>query len=261
MDFIESTVEADGERLACTVIEPDGPDGPGAAAPTALLMHGAGGGDRQRCLPLGRELAAAGCRAVVFDFAGHGASTGTLGALSLGRRARQARAVLDRHAPDGPLLLVGFSMSGQTVADLLRVPELAARTTAIALAAPAAYARETHELPFSDPEFTNTLRRQGSWRSSTAFAALAAFPGRALLVLPETDEVIPAEVTDALDAALRTGAARPYDRITLPGADHLLGRWLGARPEECARVAAALLAGTAAGTAAAAAVAAGWRQG
>ncbi|MFK0190467.1 alpha/beta fold hydrolase [Kitasatospora sp. NPDC090308] len=245
MDFVESTVEADGERLACTVVEPDAPAGPDGPAPvTALLMHGAGSGDRHRCLPLARELASAGCRAVVFDFAGHGASTGVLGELSLARRARQARAVLDRHAPDGPLLLVGFSMSGQTVADLLRMPELAARTTAIALGAPAAYAREIHELPFAAPEFTNTLRTEGSWRSSRAFDALAAFGGRAVLVLPETDGVIPAEVTEALDATLRTRpASPPYARLTLPGADHLLGRWLGEHPQECARVAAALLGG------------------
>ncbi|WP_033217997.1 alpha/beta hydrolase [Kitasatospora phosalacinea] len=238
MDFFESTVEADGERLACTVVEPSAPAGP----LTALLMHGAGSGDRHRCLPLARELAAAGCRAVTFDFAGHGASSGTLGELSLARRARQARAVLERHAPVGPLLLVGFSMSGQTVTDLLRRPELAVRTEAIALCAPAAYAREVRELPFAAPEFTNTLRTAGSWRSSPAFGTLAAFTGRAVLVLPETDGVIPAEVTEALDAALRARpAAAPYTRLVLPGADHLLGRWLGDRPEECERVAAALL--------------------
>ncbi|QKW21385.1 alpha/beta fold hydrolase [Kitasatospora sp. NA04385] len=209
---------------------------------TALLMHGAGSGDRHRCLPLARELAAAGCRAVVFDFAGHGASSGTLGELSLARRARQARAVLERHAPVGPLLLVGFSMGGQTVTDLLRMPELAVRTEAVALCAPAAYAREVRELPFANPEFTKVLRQEGSWRSSTAFDTLAAFGGRAVLVLPETDGVIPAGVTDALDAALRTRpAAPPYARLTLPGADHLLGRWLGEHPEECERVAAALL--------------------
>ncbi|MFB7948296.1 alpha/beta hydrolase [Kitasatospora phosalacinea] len=245
MDFVESTVEADGERLACTVVEPSAP----ARPLTALLMHGAGSGDRHRCLPLARELASAGCRAVVFDFAGHGASSGTLGELSLARRVRQARAVLERHAPVGPLLLVGFSMSGQTVADLVRMPELGVRTRVIGLCAPAAYAREVRELPFATPEFTNTLRTEGSWRSSTAFETFAAFGGRAVLVLPETDGVIPAGVTDALEAALgsprpASGAAAPYARLVLPGADHLLGRWLGERPGECARVAAALLAGT-----------------
>ncbi|MGW4381124.1 alpha/beta hydrolase [Kitasatospora sp. NPDC004531] len=231
-----TALEADGERLACTVVEPAGPARPG----TALLMHGAGSSGRHRHLPLARELAAAGCRAVVFDFAGHGDSTGELGQLSLTRRARQARAVLERFAPDGPLLLAGFSMSGQTVADLLGEPDIGPRVRALALGAPAAYAREVRELPFAEPEFTATLRTPGSWRSSTAFDRFAAFDGRAVLVLPETDEVIPAEVTAALDAALRTRAA--YTRLTLPGADHRLGGWLSAHPEHRAQVAAALLA-------------------
>ncbi|GGQ57744.1 alpha/beta hydrolase [Kitasatospora griseola] len=229
------TLEADGERLACTVVEPAGRARPGAA----LLMHGAGSSGKHRCLPLAQELAAAGCRSVVFDFAGHGTSTGELGQLSLARRSRQARAVLERYAPDGPLLLVGFSMSGQTVADLLGEPDIGGRVRAVALGAPAAYAREVRELPFAEPEFTATLRTPGSWRSSTAFEALAAFDGRAVLVLPELDEVIPAEVTDALDAALRTRAA--YTRLVLPGADHQLGGWLSTHPEHRALVAAALL--------------------
>ncbi|MFI9782317.1 alpha/beta hydrolase [Kitasatospora sp. NPDC051984] len=229
------TLAADGERLACTVVEPAVPARPG----TALLMHGAGNSGRHRCLPLARELAAAGCRSVVFDFAGHGESTGELGQLSLARRARQARAVLERHAPDGPLLLVGFSMSGQTVADLLGEPDIGDRVRAIALGAPAAYARDVRELPFAAPEFTATLRSPGSWRSSTAFETFAAFDGRAVLVLPEMDEVIPAEVTNALDAALRTRAA--YTRLVLPGADHMLGTWLSGHPEHRAQVAAALL--------------------
>ncbi|MFJ5923211.1 alpha/beta hydrolase [Kitasatospora sp. NPDC092948] len=229
-------MDADGERLACTVVEPAGPARPG----TALLLHGAGDADRGRCLPLARELAAAGCRAVVFDFAGHGASTGELGRLSLARRSRQARAVLDRYVPDGPLLLVGFSMSGQTVADLLGEPDIGGRVRAVALGAPAAYAREVRELPFAEPEFTATLRTPGSWRSSTAFDAFAAFDGRAVLVLPETDAVIPAEVTDTVDAALRTRAA--YTRLVLPGADHQLGHWLATHPDHRTLVAAALLA-------------------
>ncbi|MFD0565103.1 hypothetical protein ACFQ2M_26215 [Kitasatospora saccharophila] len=64
-----------------------------------------------------------------------------------------------------------------------------------------------------------------------------------MLVLPAADGVIPAGVTEALDAALRTRPAAAYARLTLPGADHLLGRWLGEHPEECERVAAALLEG------------------
>jgi pimeloyl-ACP methyl ester carboxylesterase len=66
------------------------------------------------------DFAARGCRALAFDFSGHGESSGELRELSLARRLRQAGAVIDRHVPPGDgLILVGFSMSGQTVADLV----------------------------------------------------------------------------------------------------------------------------------------------
>ncbi|RAJ30416.1 hypothetical protein K353_06410 [Kitasatospora sp. SolWspMP-SS2h] len=67
-------------------------------------------------------------------------------------------------------------------------------------------------------------------------------------MLPEADGVIPAQVAEALDAALRTRpASPPCVRLALPGADHLLGRRLGERPQERARVAAALLGGAVGG--------------
>jgi pimeloyl-ACP methyl ester carboxylesterase len=91
---------------------------PGKA--TAVLLHGAGKGGMDRLLPLPGEFAGRGCRALAFDFSGHGESTGTPAEPSLRRRFEQVVRVLDAQAPDGPPVLVGFSMSGQTVADLLR---------------------------------------------------------------------------------------------------------------------------------------------
>ncbi|MFF8904104.1 alpha/beta hydrolase [Streptomyces olivaceoviridis] len=96
----------DGERLS----------GVSAGRPgrtTALLLHGAGNGSKQRLLPLLADFAAHGCRALAFDFSGHGESTGALAELSLRRRYEQAVAVLDAHVPeDDPLILVGFSDGG-----------------------------------------------------------------------------------------------------------------------------------------------------
>lgn len=62
-----------------------------------------------------------GCRGVAFDFSGHGESAGKLRELSLRRRFEQAVAAIDAYSgADGPLVVVGFSMSGQMVADLFR---------------------------------------------------------------------------------------------------------------------------------------------
>ncbi|WP_065962446.1 alpha/beta hydrolase [Streptomyces sparsogenes] len=234
MEFIHY---ADGEALSCTSIEPAAPTdpaAPGTGRARVVIMHGAGIGSQQRSLPLARDFAAAGHASLAFDFSGHGRSSGTLEELSLERRLRQALAVIEAFAPDGdPLMLVGFSMSGQTVADL--TSHLGSRVEAVCLCAPAAYGPEAWPVPFGDG-FTDLIRRPGSWRPSTVFATFEAFTGRAVLVVPERDEVIPPEVTAGIEQALR--AKSRFSKMVLDGADHQLGRWLTEHPEHRARLVA-----------------------
>ncbi|MFJ4937285.1 alpha/beta fold hydrolase [Streptomyces pseudovenezuelae] len=197
-----------------------------AGNPTAVLLHGAGRGSKQRLLPLLDEFVAHGCRALAFDFSGHGQSSGALAELSLRRRFEQAVAVIDAHTPaDGPLVLVGFSMSGQTVADLAR--HYGERVVALGLCAPAVYAGEAWDMPFGhgDGEFSEIIRRPDSWRRAPALDALRAHEGRAVLAVPGTDAVIPPEVTEAVQEALAFRSQ--FTRLELPDADHQLGRWLG----------------------------------
>ncbi|MEV4556913.1 alpha/beta hydrolase [Kitasatospora sp. NPDC049285] len=235
MDEVEVFHEVDGERLACLVLEPVGAVRPG----TALVMHGAGA-DRSQGLPLARELAGVGYGAVAFDFSGHGGSSGGAERFSLARGLRQALGVLERFAPDGPVLPVGFSMSAQTVADLL--PVLGGRVRAVGLGAPAVFPREAWGLPFGDPGFGRALRDAEGWRDSTLFGSLADYAGSAVLFVPGRDEVVPPGMTEAVDAALRTRAT--VTRLTLPGADHVLGPWLAEHPRERAALADALLCAT-----------------
>ncbi|WP_329290780.1 alpha/beta fold hydrolase [Streptomyces pseudovenezuelae] len=215
------TQEYAGERLA-------GVYGGGpfvAGNPTAVLLHGAGRGSKERLLPLLDEFVAHGCRALAFDFSGHGESSGALAELSLRRRFEQAVAVIDAHTPaDGPLVLVGFSMSGQTVADLVR--HYGERVVALGLCAPAVYAGEAWDVPFGhgDGEFSEIIRRPDSWRRAPALDALRAYEGRAVLAVPGTDAVIPPEVTEAVQEALAFRSQ--FTRLELPYADHQLGRWL-----------------------------------
>ncbi|MFJ7148057.1 alpha/beta hydrolase [Streptomyces sp. NPDC100445] len=208
----------DGERLSGVSAGP-------AGRATVILLHGAGNGSKERLLPLVADFAAHGFRALAFDFSGHGDSTGALAELSLRRRFEQAVAVLDAHVPAGdPLVPVGFSMSGQTVADLTR--HYGRRVAAVGLCAPAVYAPEAWEVPFGDGDgrFSEIIRTPDSWRTSAALEALAAYEGRAVLVVPGTDTVIPAETTRAVREALSVRAR--HVRLVLPDADHWLGRWL-----------------------------------
>ncbi|MDG4806202.1 alpha/beta hydrolase [Micromonospora sp. WMMD1120] len=103
----------DGTDIHVEVVEPTNPV-PGH--PTVVLVHGF-------CLDMGtfhfqRQLLTArgDYRVVAYDQPGHGRSgrleTGEYDLAVLGRTLRQ---VIDRTAPDGPLVLVGHSMGGMTI--------------------------------------------------------------------------------------------------------------------------------------------------
>ncbi|MFI5974724.1 alpha/beta hydrolase [Streptomyces sp. NPDC051452] len=223
----------EGERLGGVAAGP-----PGRA--TVLLLHGAGNGSKERLLPLLEEFAAQGCRALAFDFSGHGESSGPLAELSLRRRFEQAAAVLDAHAPaDDPLVLVGFSMSGQTVADLVALH--GRRVAAVGLCAPAVYAPEAWDVPFGDGDgrFSAILREPDGWRASPALDALRAYEGRAVLAVPGTDTIIPPAVTQAVWEALSARASPT--RLDIPDAEHWLGLWFRDHAEDRRRFVAALL--------------------
>ncbi|SEQ93836.1 hypothetical protein SAMN04487983_1009165 [Streptomyces sp. yr375] len=224
-ELISFTHACDGERLSGVHGGGDGVGvGSGLGGATVVLLHGAGNGSHERLLPVVREFTGHGCRVLAFDFSGHGESSGALGELSLRRRFGQAVSVIDAHVPaDGPLVLVGFSMSGQTVADL--VAHYGDRVTALGLCSPAVYATEAWEVPFGDGdgEFSAIIRRPGSWQGAPALDVLRAYEGDAVLAVPGTDTVIPAAVTESVHGAL--GARARYTRLELPDAGHRLGEW------------------------------------
>ncbi|CAL9424632.1 hypothetical protein SUDANB96_01935 [Streptomyces sp. enrichment culture] len=228
----------DGELLSGAY----GGDGRGDPAATAVLLHGAGNGSKERLLPLLGEFVAQGCAALALDFSGHGESSGKLAELSLRRRFEQAVAVIDARVPaGGPLVLVGFSMSGQTVADL--AAHYGDRVVALGLCAPALYAREAWDVPFGegDGRFSEIIRRPEGWRDSAGLSALRSYEGRAVLVVPGTDQIIPPAVTEAVQDALAARAR--FTRLDLPDADHFLGLWLRDHAEDRRRLVTALLAG------------------
>lgn len=225
----------DGERLS-------GVYGGDPSGGTAVVLHGAGTGSKERLLPLVREFVAHGCRGIAFDFSGHGESTGELSESSLRRRFEQAVAVIDAYAPaDGPLVLVGFSMSGQTVADLVR--HYGDRVTALGLCAPAVYAAEAWDVPFGDGNgrFSGIIRQPDSWRQAPALEVLRAYEGRAVLAVPGTDTVIPPAVTEAVQDAL--AARAQYTRFDLPDAQHRLGMWFRDHGEDRREFVEAVLTG------------------
>jgi len=211
----------DGELLKG--VDSGGDDGGRSA--TVVLLHGAGIGSKERLIPLLQDFVARGCRGIAFDFSGHGESSGALGELSLRRRFEQAVAVIDaRVTAGGPLILVGFSMSGQTVADL--AGHYGRRVAALGLCAPAVYGAAAWPVEFGDGQgrFSDIIRTPDSWRAAPALDVLRTYAGRAVLAVPGTDTVIPPDVTEAVQDAL-TARAR-FTRFELPDAEHMVGLWL-----------------------------------
>lgn len=233
--LFDLTHDHDGERLS-------GVYGGASAGATVVMLHGAGTSSTKRLLPLVREFVARGCRGIAFDFSGHGESTGKLGELSLRRRFEQAVSVIDAYAgADGPLALVGFSMGGQTVADLVR--HYGDRVVSLGLCAPAVYTAEAWDVPFEDGSgrFSGIIRQPDSWRVAPALQVLRAYEGRAVLAVPGTDTVIPTAVTDAVQNALSTRAR--YTRFDLPDAQHQLGMWFRDHDGDRGQFVDAVLAG------------------
>ncbi|WP_405925926.1 alpha/beta fold hydrolase [Streptomyces sp. NBC_00035] len=238
------TYDHDGERLSCVRGGDDGgrEGGGGESTATAVLLHGAGNGSKERLLPLLDEFVARGCRGLALDFSGHGESSGALGELSLRKRFEQAVAVIDATVPaDAPLILVGFSMSGQTVADL--AGHYGDRAVALGLCAPAVYGAAAWPVPFGDGDglFSEIIRTPDSWRQAPALGVLRAYEGRAVLAVPGTDTVIPPAVTEAVTDALATRAQ--FTRLELPGAEHMLGLWFRDHAEDRLRFVDAVLTG------------------
>lgn len=228
----------DGEVLSCVY-------GGAAAGPetaTAVLLHGAGIGNKERLLPLLAEFVSRGCRGLALDFSGHGESSGELRELSLRRRFEQAVSVIDACVPaGGPLVLVGFSMSGQTVTDL--VAHYGERVAAIGLCAPAVYAEEAWDVPFGEGNgrFSEIIRRPDGWCGAPALDVLRAYEGRAVLAVPGTDAIIPPEVTEAVQDALAAHAN--FTRFEVPGSEHMLGLWFQEHAEDRREFVTAVLAG------------------
>src|SRR4051812_31778357 len=96
----KQTLEIDGEQIVCEYE---------LRETNAVILHGAGQAHRGRFYEIAEALLARGVGVVVFDFSGHGESSGQSSELSLRRRFLQAQAVIDTILPtDSPFYLVGF---------------------------------------------------------------------------------------------------------------------------------------------------------
>ena len=221
MDLERRILEIDGEKLVCEFLLQE---------KNAVILHGAGTSERKRYYPLANELLKHGVGVVLFDFSGHGESTGHLSDLSLARRKEQAQRVIDQVLPwPSKFYLLGFSMGAQTVCELLAPYN--DRLEAILLGCPAIYTRAVSSLLFGDKNFTAKLQEENSWKQSTAPGALKGFEGLSVIAIGNQDEVIPQGVLELLKSAAQNLIYKEY-----PGVTHQLAKWLAENPKELSRL-------------------------
>lgn len=209
------------ESLAGRLIKPD------RVAPAAhvVFLHGAGKATKERAQPIAEHLAEHyGIASLLFDFSGHGASSGRLEDSSLAKRVDEALEVIRSTGLPSPISVCAFSMGGHVALELLRhVP-----IRGLFLFYPAVYATQAQHIRFGDPLFTQILRRERSWETSETFEILETFSGRLLVVIGELDEVIPKDVISRIIETATLATEKTL--ITVENAPHLLLPVLVERP-------------------------------
>jgi len=201
-------VPFDGHVLVGDVMAGEGP-------PRLLVLHGAGTSCRERFRELREHFAARGIGSVAFDCIGHGDTGGDLKATSLRSRTEQACAVIETVGPPRPLSVLAASMGGYTAVTLL--PRY--QVESLILVGPAIYATEAYAVPFG-AGFTEIIRRPRSWERSDAWALLAQFTGRLLIVAGEHDAIIPPDVIRNIHNSARQAGERTL--YVAQGASHLI---------------------------------------
>jgi pimeloyl-ACP methyl ester carboxylesterase len=216
MQLKQSILKVDNEEIVCeSLIRKD----------NVVILHGAGASNRKRFYALAMAILRRGVGVVLFDFSSHGDSTGERKDLSLKRRRVQAQKIIDTFIPQkSKVYFVGFSMSGQTVCDLL--PFYKGRVPAVLLGCPAVYTNSVQDLNFGE-EFTTKIRGVDSWKDSTAFEELRVFEGKTIIAIGDEDQVIPSQVITSLKKS-----AKHVSLVEYPGVDHQLAVWLAAHEKE-----------------------------
>lgn len=182
------SVEFAGRRLAG--------DETGGANGNVLLLHGAGASARNKFSILRNALEQRGVGMTCFDCIGHGETGGDMGQSSLESRTRQAEAVIAARDMRKPLALMGFSMGAYNAIRLSEIHDVAA----MLLIVPGVYTPSAYRLPFG-PQFSNAIRREGSWEDSDAWDILSRYRGRLLVIAAGNDAVIPREIPERLVAS------------------------------------------------------------
>lgn len=189
----EMFLAVERERIAISVFKQ-----PKSKTTVLFLFGGSQTIARERFFEWQQELLNHGISSVSFDYSGTGQSSGNFYDSSLAKRVEEAALVFEwmKNSLTAPekIAICGGSLGAYVALGLMH--HFREQVTHLMLFCPATYTKAAHEIQFG-PQFTQLISQPDSWRDSLALDWLEEFQGHVLFILPEHDEVIPANITQA----------------------------------------------------------------
>jgi len=186
--------------------------------PNILSVHGGGPGGKEKINYLAKILSRNGNSIVSFDFSGHGESSGHMKESSLEKRVHESLQVVNQLHMDSPVTLIGTSMGGHIVLELLSYITV----ENLILFCPALYTEKAYTIPFGSG-FTELIRQKNSYENPMVLKKLAAFRGNILLITAEKDDIIPERVTEQIkDHSVHASKLR---HVCLTRTPHVIHSW------------------------------------
>lgn len=183
----------DRERIAISVFKEPEP-----RTTVLFLFGGSQTTARERFFEWQQELLNHDINSVSFDYIGTGQSSGNFYDSSLARRIEESIFVFEwmkkSLTASEKVAICGGSLGAYVALGLMH--RFREQVTHLMLFCPAAYTRAAHKVQFG-PQFTQVISQPDSWQDSLAFDWLEEFQGHLLFILPQHDEVIPADITQA----------------------------------------------------------------
>lgn len=122
-----------------------------------LFLHGAGKSNKERSQPIAMRLAEEyGIPSFLFDFSGHGGSTGNLESSSLQKRIQESIEAAQASGFSNSMTVCAFSMGGHVALELLDDLQI----QNLVLFYPAVYTDLANKISFGDPAFSEMIRKK-----------------------------------------------------------------------------------------------------
>jgi pimeloyl-ACP methyl ester carboxylesterase len=189
-----------------------------------ISLHGAGQSTKERIVYLLKGLEdRIEFNAGIFDFSGHGESTGKLEESNLEKRTNEASAFIKEYGTDHPVI-IGSSMGGYIALKMLEV----FTPKSLILFCPALYSQEAYSTPFTN-QFTEILRKPDSWKDTDVLSPLQNFKGNLLVFIGTEDTVIPPGVIDLIDQ--NSNNTKKKEIIKISGSPHGIHAYINEHPE------------------------------